>query len=96
LYGFTSADYIPFRNASGGGRQLHFLDDKELDLDEISAKPLPKIPLKIPLQTSLKGLQYYITYNTYNYITLFTLTFTLHTFTLRTLTLYYIHWHCNI
>jgi len=39
-------------NASGGGRQLHFLDDKELDLDEISAKPLPKIPL----QTSLKGL----------------------------------------
>ncbi|KAF6033761.1 Taf6 [Bugula neritina] len=51
LYGFTSADYIPFRNASGGGRQLHFLDDKELDLDEISAKPLPKIPL----QTSLKA-----------------------------------------
>ena len=51
LYGFTSSDYIPFRNASGGGRDLHFADDKEIDLDDITLKALPKLPL----QTSLKG-----------------------------------------
>lgn len=51
LYGFTSADYVPFRNASGGGRDLHFTDDKELDLDDITAKQLPKLPI----QMSLKG-----------------------------------------
>ena len=51
LYGFTSSDYIPFRNASGGGRDVHFLDDKELDLDEVVMKPLPKLPL----EPSIKG-----------------------------------------
>ena len=51
LYGFTSSDYIPFRNVSGGGRDLHFTDDKEIDLDDLTSKPLPKVPL----QSSLKG-----------------------------------------
>ncbi|XP_067949206.1 transcription initiation factor TFIID subunit 6-like [Watersipora subatra] len=60
LYGFTSSDYIPFRNASGGGRDIHFTDDKELDLDEVALKPLPKLPLQCSLKAhwlAIEGVQ---------------------------------------
>ncbi|XP_014611628.1 PREDICTED: transcription initiation factor TFIID subunit 6-like isoform X1 [Polistes canadensis] len=50
-YGFFSKDHIPFRFASGGGRELHFVEDKEIDLNEIismsGGQAWPKLPLEI-------------------------------------------------
>ncbi|XP_059479907.1 transcription initiation factor TFIID subunit 6 isoform X2 [Neocloeon triangulifer] len=50
VYGFNSADGIPFRFASGGGRELHFQDEKELDLTELTNVALPKMPMDASLR----------------------------------------------
>ena len=61
IYGCTSADHIPFRFASGGGRELYWLDEKEIDLSEVIATHnLPKIPQDIALKAhwlSIEGVQ---------------------------------------
>ncbi|XP_011064426.1 PREDICTED: transcription initiation factor TFIID subunit 6-like isoform X2 [Acromyrmex echinatior] len=53
-YGFFAKDHIPFRFASGGGRELHFVEEKEIDLNEIVAtaggQSWPKLPLEITLR----------------------------------------------
>ena len=57
LYGFTSTEYIPLRYASGGGRELHFNEDSEVDLQEFIDQTAPKIPapIKIRYQNPIKN-----------------------------------------
>ncbi|XP_015600707.1 transcription initiation factor TFIID subunit 6 isoform X2 [Cephus cinctus] len=53
-YGFFAKDHVPFRFASGGGRELHFVEEKEIDLNEMvsmsGSQTWPKLPLEITLR----------------------------------------------
>ncbi|XP_023337419.1 transcription initiation factor TFIID subunit 6-like [Eurytemora carolleeae] len=60
LYGFQAQEHIPFRFSSGGGRDLHFLEDKEIDLNELVNNQLPKIPMAPSLRAhwlAIDGIQ---------------------------------------
>ena len=50
LYGSVASEHTPFRFASAGGRDVHFSEDKELDLNDLIMAPLPKIPLGVSLR----------------------------------------------
>ncbi|CAG9862733.1 unnamed protein product [Phyllotreta striolata] len=50
-YGFQSAEPLPFRFASGGGRELHFIEEKEVDLNDLLHNINPKAPLETTLRS---------------------------------------------
>lgn len=50
-YGFQSTEPLPFRFASGGGRELHFIEEKEVDLNDLLQNLTPKAPLECTLRS---------------------------------------------
>ncbi|XP_054156454.1 transcription initiation factor TFIID subunit 6-like [Oppia nitens] len=61
LLGFTNSEHPPFRFASGGGRELFFNEEKEIDLAEVLTSPMqPKLPQDVALKVhwlSIDGIQ---------------------------------------
>ena len=66
LYGFDCAEYVPFKHTSGGGKELFFQEEQELDLAEVISAPLPRVSVEPTLRAhwlAVNGVQPTIPYN---------------------------------
>ncbi|CAG7786505.1 unnamed protein product [Allacma fusca] len=50
LYGIQSSDSMSFRFISGGGRELHFVEEKEQDIQDVVSAPVSKVPVGATLR----------------------------------------------
>ncbi|XP_026679672.1 transcription initiation factor TFIID subunit 6 [Diaphorina citri] len=60
IYGLTVSQFLPFKHASGGGRELHFTDEKEVDFEDLLTNLNPKSALETHLRThwlAIEGVQ---------------------------------------
>lgn len=60
IYGIHAKDYVPFRHAIGGGREIHYVEEKELDLQDIINSAGVKVPVGVALKShwlSIEGEQ---------------------------------------
>ena len=48
LYGFDTAEYIPFRHTSGGGKDLYYPDEQDVSLLDLTA--LPRLPSNVTIR----------------------------------------------
>lgn len=66
LYGFDCTEYVPFKHTSGGGKELFFQEEQELDLAEIISAPLPRVSVEPTLRAhwlAVNGVQPATPYN---------------------------------
>ncbi|KAL1450235.1 hypothetical protein WDU94_002675 [Cyamophila willieti] len=60
IYGLSVSQFLPFKHASGGGRELHFTEEKEVDFEELLTNLNPKAALETHLRThwlAIEGVQ---------------------------------------
>lgn len=60
LYGFSTKEFIPFRFTSGGGREICFNEDKEVELNDVINAISAKLPLEIVVKAhwlAIEGVQ---------------------------------------
>ncbi|XP_005100271.1 transcription initiation factor TFIID subunit 6 [Aplysia californica] len=61
VYGHTNKDgFVPFRHASGGGREIFFTDEKEVDLQTVLTEQSSKLPIDVSIKAhwlSIDGVQ---------------------------------------
>ncbi|XP_043218392.1 transcription initiation factor TFIID subunit 6-like [Amphibalanus amphitrite] len=50
LYGVQSLEHVPFRFTSGGGRELSFQDERDVELGELVSAQMPKAPLETTIR----------------------------------------------
>jgi transcription initiation factor TFIID subunit 6 len=53
LYGFSHSGPVQFKKVTGSAGTLFYLDDEELDFEDIINAPMPKVPLDVTFTGNL-------------------------------------------